>query len=179
MSKIPDHDPSGCEILLRFVLHTLTPMFLDGHDNDPMAARSAAMQALMTYEVFSVGDLVLSFQIISLRLAATKASLASLDSSLTPYQQRRHRLHAAEFNGRARQIATFLDANNPAFKARLEAYKRSVTAMPYPQPHPATPPSAPSQPKPDGKPHPVVRPSPVPQRLPPHPQPAHNLPRAA
>jgi len=179
MSNTPNHDPSGCEILLRFVLHTLTPMFLDGHDNDPMAARSAAMRALMTYEVFSMGDLVLSYRMIAFKLAATRATLASLDSSLTPDQQRQHRLLATDFSGRARQIATFLDAYNPTFKARMEAHKHAVTAMPYPQPHPTNAPSAPPQPKPDGKPHPVKQPSSVPHRPPPHPLPVRTQQRAA
>jgi hypothetical protein len=132
----------------------------------------------MTYEVFSMGDLVLSYRMIAFKLAATRATLASLDSSLTPAQQSQHRLHAADFSGRARQIATFLDVHNTAFKARMEAHKRPVRqparAMPYPQPHPTNPPSAPPQPKPDGKPHPVQHPSSTPHQPPRHPQPVRR-----
>lgn len=101
-------------------------MFLDS-DNDPVAARSDAMRAMMAYEVHGIDDFMLSFQLIAFKLAAAKASVAALNGRLTQAERAKFRAHAAEFSRRARQTATFLDADRTSLETRMDANTSPVT----------------------------------------------------
>ena len=96
-------------------------MFLDGYDNNPAAARSAAFQALYAYQAHSFDDLQLSFRIIAFSLAETRCRLAALDGKLTPAQRNQFLSHAASFKDTVQRHATFLGGNATALDTQMAA----------------------------------------------------------